>query len=250
MSRGVWEPVGYDMQTFFSFSSFSAGKDPAGLRRIFRRIRREVYPQFYFIFRDSQCAQFTAKKKENPKKFRTFFSHINGQEKMRKNCTIYAEHMAGWGHMGGKPSPDGLRDDHKGEHGGTPYDTEATAQDPVQDALQPPPTPSARYRLRRSGKRLPCGKAMIARAAGDDMAPHNGHEPRFGQQLLVSVDDIRQVLHLPAVEAAKELSMSARTLRRYCRKFGIKRWPYRKLGLVSAEIRKRIHLNHAEETMA
>ena len=190
------------------------------------------------------------KKKENPKKFRTFFSHINGQEKMRKNCTIYAGHMAGWGHMGGKPSPDGLRDDHKGEHGGTPYDTEATAQDPVQDALQPPPTPSARYRLRRSGKRLPCGKAMIARAAGDDMAPHNGHEPRFGQQLLVSVDDIRQVLHLPAVEAAKELSMSARTLRRYCRKFGIKRWPYRKLGLVSAEIRKRIHLNHAEETMA
>ena len=151
-----------------------------------------------------------------------------------------AKNLAGWlnvrCHMGGEASPDGLRDDHKGEHGGTPREA---AQHAVQDALQPPPTPPARYRLRRSGKRLPSGKAMIARAAGDGMAPHNGHEPRLGHQLLVSVDDIRQVLHLPAVEAAKELSMSARTLRRYCRKFGIRRWPYRKLGLFFAEVRKR-----------
>ena len=249
MSRGVWEPVGYDMQTFFPFSSFSrpekirpgSGAPAAGS---LENPKRSLSSVFYFIFRDSQCTVHCKKKKEGKSEEipKLFFPYQWSRKNAKKLHTIYAGHMAGWGHMGGKPSPDGLRDDHKGEHGGTPYDTEATAQDPVQDALQPPPTPSARYRLRRSGKRLPCGKAMIARAAGDDMAPHNGHEPRFGQQLLVSVDDIRQVLHLPAVEAAKELSMSARTLRRYCRKFGIKRWPYRKLGLVSAEIRKRIHL--------
>lgn len=43
---------------------------------------------------------------------------------------------------------------------------------------------------------------------------------------------LRTVYHIPINDAARELGMGVTMLKRLCRKFDIKRWPYRKLASI------------------
>eukprot|EP00741_Cyanophora_paradoxa_P023734 tig00021616_g22925.t1 len=53
-----------------------------------------------------------------------------------------------------------------------------------------------------------------------------------------SVDVLAQYFHLPINEAAKRLSMCCTSLKKLCRKHGIKRWPHRKIKSLDKAIAK------------
>ena len=61
----------------------------------------------------------------------------------------------------------------------------------------------------------------------------------------LSLVDISQNLHLPLPQAAKQMSMSPALLKRFCRHYGIKRWPYRKAHSVSRQL---LLLQHSSRT--
>ncbi|KAJ1486180.1 RWP-RK domain-containing protein [Baffinella frigidus] len=52
----------------------------------------------------------------------------------------------------------------------------------------------------------------------------------------VTAETLRQHLHLPAKEAAKEFGMCLSTLKKFCRKHGVKRWPSRKVKMLDRKI--------------
>ncbi|CAI7877256.1 unnamed protein product [Closterium sp. NIES-54] len=44
------------------------------------------------------------------------------------------------------------------------------------------------------------------------------------------LEDVSPFFHLPIEEAARELGVCSSALKRRCRRLGIKRWPFRKVG--------------------
>eukprot|EP00698_Gefionella_okellyi_P006289 TRINITY_DN15672_c0_g1_i1.p1 TRINITY_DN15672_c0_g1~~TRINITY_DN15672_c0_g1_i1.p1 ORF type:complete len:276 (-),score=48.57 TRINITY_DN15672_c0_g1_i1:79-798(-) len=63
-----------------------------------------------------------------------------------------------------------------------------------------------------------------------------GYEPLPHSRMNLSIDEMAQQLHLPLPQAAKELGMSPALLKRFCRHYGLKRWPYRKAQSVSRQL--------------
>ena len=49
----------------------------------------------------------------------------------------------------------------------------------------------------------------------------------------ISLSVLQSKFHLPISKAAKELGMGVTVLKKYCRKFHIHRWPFRKLNSMS-----------------
>ena len=47
---------------------------------------------------------------------------------------------------------------------------------------------------------------------------------------VITLSLLRSKYHLPISRAAKELGMGVTVMKKYCRKFGINRWPFRKLN--------------------
>lgn len=47
---------------------------------------------------------------------------------------------------------------------------------------------------------------------------------------VITLNLLRSKYHLPISKAAKELGMGVTVMKKYCRKFGINRWPFRKLN--------------------
>jgi uncharacterized coiled-coil DUF342 family protein len=45
----------------------------------------------------------------------------------------------------------------------------------------------------------------------------------------ITIDDLREYFHLPLYDAAKKFGIGMTLLRRLCRKYNIKKWPYRQI---------------------
>ena len=52
----------------------------------------------------------------------------------------------------------------------------------------------------------------------------------------LSKEELCRYFHLTAEQAAKELNIGSTALKRYCRKAGFNRWPYRKLSSLDSLI--------------
>jgi len=58
---------------------------------------------------------------------------------------------------------------------------------------------------------------------------------------LITAAELREYLHLPAKDVAKELGMCLTSLKKVCRQHGILRWPYRRLKMIDRKIQSLEH---------
>ena len=101
------------------------------------------------------------------------------------------------------------------------------------------PNPSARAASERSSERVPAPDEN--RDADDDaddddpdapVAPSSGKAgPRASLRAAseITQEDLSSCFHLPSEAACRKLGIGLTVLKRQCRKFGIKRWPFRKM---------------------
>ena len=101
------------------------------------------------------------------------------------------------------------------------------------------PNPSARAASERSSERVPAPDEN--RDADDDaeddepdapVAPSSGKagpRARLRAASEITQEDLSSCFHLPSEAACRKLGIGLTVLKRQCRKFGIKRWPFRKM---------------------
>lgn len=64
---------------------------------------------------------------------------------------------------------------------------------------------------------------------GDKRHPIRAHG-KGSKARIITKNSLREVYHLPISRAAAHLDVGSTVLKKYCRKFNIQRWPYRKIN--------------------
>ena len=75
---------------------------------------------------------------------------------------------------------------------------------------------------------FPRRKAAELKGAGQERSASSGAPPRKRSPSAFSADVIASLLHLPLAKAASALGVSATSLKKICRHFGMGCWPYRR----------------------
>ena len=75
---------------------------------------------------------------------------------------------------------------------------------------------------------FPRRKAAELKDAGQELSASSGAPPRKRSPSAFSADVIAPLLHLPLAKAASALGVSATSLKKICRHFGMGCWPYRR----------------------
>ncbi|KAJ0988466.1 hypothetical protein J5N97_006822 [Dioscorea zingiberensis] len=65
---------------------------------------------------------------------------------------------------------------------------------------------------------------------------------------MLQLTDLAEYFHLPIAEASKELSLCTTAIKKICRKYGMRRWPYRKVKSIDKMISNLLNKTGPEDT--
>ncbi|GJQ13893.1 hypothetical protein GpartN1_g5684.t1 [Galdieria partita] len=84
------------------------------------------------------------------------------------------------------------------------------------------------------------GHLLSVKERFPDLWKYGGLDGRFSSHRKDNIDleTLKSHFHLPMVEASKKLGVCVTVLKKICRRFGISRWPHRKLRSVAKHIEK------------